>query len=306
MAVSAGVLVTWVFVDYAMIRFQIQDMAQLERENEEQRLELLQLSGRVMKVVNELDEIQAIDGDDDIILKMEEAFDDIQVQHLNDAGSDGGVPDRVASLRYDHLAGHMLSVLAYVDHEIVGGGYKGKRVARKVGGAVKKASGSRSGSATAVARVGSPESIMKKLRSISIELGLAPRLALSMAKVESGFDPTAVSPKGAIGVLQLIPYFVCQEYEVSPEMLFDPEINIRIGLSYMKSLLRRFDENLDLSLAAYNAGPRRVVEAGYSIPAIEETQEYVKKVKEAMRRKMPGFSSEPSDRRQSPPEKEPS
>ena len=124
---------------------------------------------------------------------------------------------------------------------------------------------------------------MKKLRAIAIELGLAPRLALSMAKVESGYDPRAVSPKGAIGVLQLSPFFVCEEYEVSPEMLFDPEVNIRIGLSYMKSLLERFDENLDLSLAAYNAGPRRVVEAGYDIPPIGETQEYVKKVKEAMR-----------------------
>jgi soluble lytic murein transglycosylase-like protein len=127
-----------------------------------------------------------------------------------------------------------------------------------------------------------------------------------MAKVESGYDPRAVSPKGAIGVLQLIPFFVCQEYEVSPEMLFDPEVNIRIGLSYMKSLLKRFDENLELSLAAYNAGARRVVEAGYDIPPIEETQEYVKKVKEAMREGMSDFSMRPMDSRQNSATKEPS
>jgi soluble lytic murein transglycosylase-like protein len=130
---------------------------------------------------------------------------------------------------------------------------------------------------------GNRATIRKKLRTVAMELGLAPRLALSMAKIESGYDHRAVSPKGAIGVLQLLPQYVCQEYDVTPDMLFDPDVNIRIGLAYMKWLLTRFHENLDLSLAAYNAGPRRVVEAGYGIPAIEETRDYVRKVKEAMR-----------------------
>ena len=62
-------------------------------------------------------------------------------------------------------------------------------------------------------------------------------------------------------------------------MLFDPQVNIIIGLSWMKSLLHRFDQNLDLSLAAYNAGASRVVKAGYRIPSIKETQAYVRKVK---------------------------
>jgi len=118
---------------------------------------------------------------------------------------------------------------------------------------------------------------------VAMELGLAPRLALSMAKVESGYDHKAVSSKGAIGVLQLLPQYVCQEYDITPDMLFDPDVNIRIGLAYMKYLLARFDANLDLSLAAYNAGPTRVVRAGYGIPPIEETRDYVRKVKEAMR-----------------------
>jgi soluble lytic murein transglycosylase-like protein len=169
-----------------------------------------------------------------------------------------------------------------VEDEIDGRGSGGKQIARRVG-RIRNASANQPYGAALVSSTGSRESIMNKLRVIAIELGLAPRLALSMAKVESGYDPRAVSPKGAIGVLQLIPFFVCQEYEVSPEMLFDPEVNIRIGLSYMKSLLERFDENLDLSLAAYNAGASRVVEAGYNIPPIEETQKYVKRVKEAMR-----------------------
>jgi soluble lytic murein transglycosylase-like protein len=71
-------------------------------------------------------------------------------------------------------------------------------------------------------------------------------------------------------------------FEIPPEMLFDPEVNIRVGLLHMKSLLERFDDNLDLSLAAYNAGAKRVVHAGYRVPPIPETKEYVRKVKEAM------------------------
>jgi len=103
-----------------------------------------------------------------------------------------------------------------------------------------------------------------------------------MAKVESRFDPKAVSPKGAIGVLQVMPYVALGEYDVPAEDLFDPDVNIRIGLTFMKGLLKRFDQNVELSLAAYNAGPTRVVDAGYQVPPIRQTQEYVKRVKEAM------------------------
>jgi len=124
--------------------------------------------------------------------------------------------------------------------------------------------------------------IERQLRRIAREVGVAPRLALSMAKVESKFDTRAISPKGAIGVLQVMPHVAWEEYEVSAERLFEPDVNIRIGLTVMKSLLKRFDQNLDLSLAAYNAGPSKVVEAGYRVPPIRQTQEYVKRVKEAM------------------------
>jgi soluble lytic murein transglycosylase-like protein len=124
--------------------------------------------------------------------------------------------------------------------------------------------------------------IERQLRKIARELGIAPRLALSMAKVESKFDHKAVSPKGAIGVLQVMPHVAWEGYDVPAEKLFDPDVNIRIGLTFMKSLLRRFDQNLDLSLAAYNAGPTKVVEAGYQVPPIKQTQDYVKRVKQAM------------------------
>ena len=127
------------------------------------------------------------------------------------------------------------------------------------------------------------EKIRNHIKTIAIELGLEPGLALSMAKVESGYDPKKVSPKGAIGVLQVMPKLAKHDFGITREMLFDPQVNIIIGLSWMKSLLKRFDQNLDLSLAAYNAGASRVVQAGYMVPRIKETQAYVQKVKEIMK-----------------------
>ena len=117
-----------------------------------------------------------------------------------------------------------------------------------------------------------------------MEIGVDPRLAKAMAAVESGYDRKAVSPQGAIGVLQLMPRFFCRDSKITPEMLFDPDVNIRVGLTHFKSLLDKFNENIDLSLAAYNAGTKRVIEAGHMIPAIEQTQNYIRKVKRAMDR----------------------
>jgi len=104
-----------------------------------------------------------------------------------------------------------------------------------------------------------------------------------MAKVESKYDPKVVSPKGAVGVLQVMPQFAWHDFRVTKEMLFDPQMNIRVGLSRMKLLLDRFEQDLDLSLAAYNAGASRVVKADYKIPPIKETQDYVRKAKETMK-----------------------
>jgi Transglycosylase SLT domain len=126
--------------------------------------------------------------------------------------------------------------------------------------------------------------IQKQVEEAAMEIGVDPRLAKAMAAVESGYDRKAVSPQGAIGVLQLMPRFFCRDNEITPEMLFDPDINIRVGLTHFKSLLDKFNENVDLSLAAYNAGAKRVIDAGHTIPALEQTQNYIRKVKEAMDR----------------------
>jgi len=89
----------------------------------------------------------------------------------------------------------------------------------------------------------------------------------------------AVSPKGARGVMQVMPETGAL-YGVERDALFDEDINIQVGLHYLKYLFEIFGSR-NLALAAYNCGPSRVVEAGYRIPAIRETQEYVKKVNRA-------------------------
>jgi len=268
-----------VLADYARMKPRVELIAQLEKQNEQQRLELLEMSRNVMKVVRELDELQAINSEEEVLHNLARNFDDGRGGRVDKQIENSLLSDRIDRGLYASLAGEVKSALAYVASEIDLEGVALSSVPRKVAG-VK---GGKPPTSKIRSADGSRATITKKLRTVAMELGLAPRLALSMAKVESGYDHRAVSSKGAIGVLQLLPKYVCQEYDVTPDMLFDPEVNIRIGLEYMKWLLMRFDENLDLSLAAYNAGPRRVVEAGYGIPPIGETRDYVRKVKEAMR-----------------------
>jgi hypothetical protein len=268
-----------VVADYVRMKPRVGLVVQLERENEQQRLELLAMSQNVIWVVRELDELQAFNSEEEILHNLARNFNGGQGGRVGKHIERALLSDRISRGVYSGLAGEVKSALAYVASEIDIKGMTASPVPRKVAG-VK---GGKSATSKVRLADGNRATIRKKLRTVAMELGLAPRLALSMAKVESGYNHRAVSPKGAIGVLQLLPQYVCQEYDVTPDMLFDPEVNIRIGLEYMKWLLMRFDENLDLSLAAYNAGPRRVVEAGYGIPAIGETRDYVRKVKEAMR-----------------------
>jgi hypothetical protein len=273
LAVSA-VPLAWIVADYAMMKSKIPLIAHLQEENEGQKLELLRMSQNVISVVHELDELRAINSEEEVLHNLARNFNDIQRGCEVDDNS--LLIGQVDSGRYASLARELKSALAFVASEI------DVKVPAELPHPRKVAGVKRGHSPTPKVRTADRATVMKKLRTVAMELGLAPRLALSMAKVESGYDHKAVSPKGAIGVLQLLPQYVCQEYDITPDMLFDPDVNIRIGLAYMKWLLGRFDENLDLSLAAYNAGPTRVVRAGYGIPRIEETRNYVRKVKEAM------------------------
>ncbi|HVS15964.1 MAG TPA: lytic transglycosylase domain-containing protein [Thermoanaerobaculia bacterium] len=99
-------------------------------------------------------------------------------------------------------------------------------------------------------------------------------LIASMIEAESQFDPLAISPVGAIGLMQLMPE---TGLELGVEDLTDPYRNLEAGARYLRQLLQRFDGDLALALAAYNAGPTRVVRYG-DVPPIRETTEYVEKV----------------------------
>lgn len=104
--------------------------------------------------------------------------------------------------------------------------------------------------------------------------GLSSSLIKALIHVESFFNPKAVSKKGAIGLMQIMPENL-QALNISDP--FDPWENIMGGASYLKSMLERFRGELPLALAAYNAGPT-AVERYHDIPPYPETEAYVKKV----------------------------
>ncbi len=106
---------------------------------------------------------------------------------------------------------------------------------------------------------------------------LPPPLIRAIIKVESNFAPQALSPKGAMGLMQLMPGTAAFLGVQDP---FSPRENILGGCRYFRFLLNYFNGSLPLALAAYNAGHQRVVAAGFRIPAIRETQEFVTRVLE--------------------------
>ncbi len=109
--------------------------------------------------------------------------------------------------------------------------------------------------------------------------GLAPDLVASVIAVESNFNPRAVSPKSARGLMQLMPETAAR-FGVSN--VFDPRENINAGTRYLKELLERYNGNLALALAAYNAGPDKV-EQFRAVPPYRETRDYVRRVTSKLR-----------------------
>jgi soluble lytic murein transglycosylase-like protein len=102
--------------------------------------------------------------------------------------------------------------------------------------------------------------------------GVDPLLVRAVIRVESNFDPRAVSPKGAAGLMQLMPE-TAMRYGVDNR--FDPAQNVDGGVRYLRDLMAMFDGNLSLALAAYNAGEGAVLKYGRRIPPYPETQQYV-------------------------------
>lgn len=119
-----------------------------------------------------------------------------------------------------------------------------------------------------------PRAIDAHLEEVAIRYGLSPRLVAIIIEVESEFNPRAVSRKGARGLMQLMPVTVS---ELRVRDSFDPYENITGGVRHLRRLMDRFDGNLPLVLAAYNAGEQAVVAYG-GVPPYRETRRYVARV----------------------------
>src|ERR1700693_901192 len=117
----------------------------------------------------------------------------------------------------------------------------------------------------------------KLVREAAERHSVDPALIRAVIETESNWNPSAVSRKGAVGLMQLIPT-TAQRFGVND--LYSPQQNVDAGVKYLKTLLERYNGNLDLALAAYNAG-EGAVDRAHGIPAFRETRDYVQKVQNA-------------------------
>jgi soluble lytic murein transglycosylase-like protein len=122
---------------------------------------------------------------------------------------------------------------------------------------------------------GRPGPYLDQVRAAATRYKLPEALILAVMAVESNFDPRALSDKGAMGLMQLMPA-TARELFVSDA--WDPGQNIEGGTRYLRLLANQYSGDMVRTLAAYNAGPDAVRRAGDTVPNIPETQEYVRKV----------------------------
>ncbi|MCZ2496284.1 transglycosylase SLT domain-containing protein [Xylophilus sp. Kf1] len=138
------------------------------------------------------------------------------------------------------------------------------------------------------------KAVARQLREASLAAGLDFELLQALIAAESGFNAGAVSPRGAVGLMQLMPATARQYGVVADarrevaDKLVDPATNIRAGTRYLRYLVDLFPGRLELALAAYNAGEGAVQRAGNRIPNYPETQNYVKTVMQLYQSLKPG------------------
>jgi soluble lytic murein transglycosylase-like protein len=121
------------------------------------------------------------------------------------------------------------------------------------------------------------DGVEKLVREAADRHRVDPALVRAVIETESNWNPGAISPKGAVGLMQLMPT-TAQRFGVYER--FSPQQNVDAGVRYLKVLLQRYDGNLDLALAAYNAG-EGAVDRAHGVPAFRETRNYVQKVQDA-------------------------
>ncbi|MDR7149970.1 hypothetical protein J2W49_001925 [Hydrogenophaga palleronii] len=123
-----------------------------------------------------------------------------------------------------------------------------------------------------------PPGLRSMVAAASARQGLDPRLVVALVQVESAYRPHARSPKGALGLMQIMPATGARYGVDTPQALLDPATNIDVGTRYLRDLHRLFDGQIELVLAAYNAGEGAVKRYGNRIPPYRETQNYVRKI----------------------------
>lgn len=122
------------------------------------------------------------------------------------------------------------------------------------------------------------EALSHIIESAAQRHAIDPHLVRAVIQVESAYSPQARSPKGAMGLMQLMPATAARFGATTEEEILAPAVNVDVGVRYLRFLADRFGGRTDLVLAAYNAGEGAVIRHGYRVPPYRETVDYVRKV----------------------------